>query len=527
MSAAVQQDRPRMPNGALYHSPRGLYDFQAEAVARSVIYGEHLIALDRGMGKTHVAMCSIAQMIDSGQAAIAMMIGRKPKIAHKDEFPADFAQYTSLDAFVYHGAGRQARLAKHGVPEVFMTTYETGRAELMQYLPGKPGTRSKGVKAFGQLVRDLDLVGKPVLWMFDEVAKFGGRTSELYKSYWWVIDQLARKAPQYRIGLTATPESTELNQPFNIFRILTPKLMPLVGAFEDEYTAGKDDFGHYRYRDEHRAKFAQLIAPRTYRKRITDSDVRDQMPKLVTDFIVVEMEPAHAKFYQAVEQLFGDDPTKLTKTQQGQLAIALKLTAGHPASHLHSDSQLSRAIVETMGEAFLRDIPSSKTVRLIEELQTIVTDQGAQVVVFSWYANTVLPELAIDLQNAGFKLAVYQSDPNALADFKAGKAEILLCSDAASEGLNIPEATYVIEYESAETWTRRQQRFGRHVRIDSTAKTVFGLSMVLAKTREVGVVRKTLTRKDHDDVLLGDKGEVGHLDVSTLRRELKEALPDD
>jgi superfamily II DNA/RNA helicase len=223
------------------------------------------------------------------------------------------------------------------------------------------------------------------------------------------------------------------------------------------------------------------------------------------------MDPAHRALYEAVGELYGTEKAELTQAQQTELAIALKLTAGHPAAHLHADNKLSRAIVDTIGEEGLRAVPSSKSRWLIEELKMLVHGQGAQVIVFTWFAKTVLPEVAADLRAAGFEIGIYDGEHErenreAKAAFKAGKVRVLLSSDAGARGLNLPEARYVIEYEPATAADVRQQRFGRHQRLVGSDRSapVYGWTMATRRTIEVGSLSTVMGRMKRQADLYGD-----------------------
>lgn len=515
-----------MPNGKQYYSPRGLYPFQAEAVADVVVLGRLVGVLDVGLGKTHIAMCTAAKLYELGLIDQVMWVGRRGKVADHTEFPADIAEFTSFSLEVYHGTGREKRLERHGVPQVFMTTYETGKAELVQRVPVRG--RSNGKLVPGPLATALGLPGKRTLWIFDEITKFVNRGSDLYKAYWALLAELRREHQQYVLGLTATPFQDDFDQAFNIGRLVAPAEMPAIGVYEAEFMLGKDDRNRPVFNEAKRPAFAAMFQTIIYRKRGTDDDVASQMPSLLPDFWPCELDPTQRKLYDRIEQVYFDEDTQeysdLDDQAKSHLSVVLKIVAGHPAGLLHADDPLAREIVGAIGEPGLRAIGSGKTLALIERLNDIVTKQGDQVVVFTFWANTVLPEVAADLRAAGFAVGVYDgsaSSKEAKARFKAGEHRVLVASDAGSEGLNLPEASYVIEYETARTAATRTQRFGRGTRLTSDRSVVHGITMLANDTREVGMLRRTFKRKGNQDTLLGDHGSANHISVEDLRALLR------
>lgn len=522
MTLAPAATRPVMANGRYYFSPvLGLLPFQADAVARAYFQEGLIGVLDTGLGKSHVSMALAAQLFSDDKIDLVMHVAQRNKI-DKSEFPAEWAAFTSLSTLTYHGPGRVKRLAKKGIPDVVITTYETGRDDLVVF-----SGRSGRARQDGALMHALDLRGKRVLWIFDEIGKLGNRSSKLYRSFEYVINtQRHGPHPPRVLGLSATPMSTDYEQPFNIGRIVWPQRMPTVEHFEDNYTYGRDDHGKLLYKKGAVAWFAAQFEPLIYRKRRTDADVVDQMPALLEKVLPVDLHPAHQSLYVAVGRLYGPDPTP---RQADHLLMAQRLVAGHPRAVLRSGSELSRAIVDALGAEHLRAIPSAKTVRLIEVLKTI-REQGDRAIVFSFFAETVIPELAIDLRAAGLSVATYTGGQSAgdneaaKAAFRGGELDVLLSSDAGSTGLNMPEAGYIIEYEAASTYTNRTQRFGRGLRITSDKSHVYGLTLVARRTCEVGLLGAMLSRNSLQDELVGDRGAAGHVGADHRRSEFRTTL---
>jgi SNF2 family DNA or RNA helicase len=99
---------------------------------------------------------------------------------------------------------------------------------------------------------------------------------------------------------------------------------------------------------------------------------------------------------------------------------------------------------------------------------------------------------------------------------------VLLASDAGARGINVPEATYVVEYDVA-THAVRLQRMNRSHRIDSTAETVHCMSFVLDGTVEEDIVGRMLERNHTADTLLGDTDAGEDFISAADRREIFES----
>lgn len=511
-----------LPHGELFYSPLGVFGFQAEHVAEAYLCTEPgmqqgVIAVhDTGLGKTILAMDLAALLFEDDNIDLVMVIAERNKV---EDWRRDFERFTALSAHLYHGAGRQKRLVRDGVPHAFITTYETGRNELMTRVAKG---RSK-VMTDGPLFDALGLRGKRILWIFDEVTKLKSRSAEVHKAYAYALSKLRKSAPHQRVlGLTATPAEKDYEDTYNICRVVVPELMPTVAAFEEEYTRGKDQFGRYQFRATNKKDLARLFTSVFLRKRKTDPDVIEQFPKQVEEVISVRMAPEHARLYKAVLELFteDDDPRKF---------LAARMTAAHPCSHLHASNGISQVIVDTVGADVLRSIPSSKSEELIARLKPIVKGQGAQVIVFTFFGQSVLPELHHELTDAGFTVATYhggktrRANDDAKDQFKSGNVEILLASDAAARGLNLAEAEYVVEYESALTYSNRLQRINRAHRIDSQKPIVTCFTQVLEGTIEASLFDRTLRRNADHDLLLGDTEDGTSFVPAAERKRMFEA----
>jgi SNF2 family DNA or RNA helicase len=525
-----------LPNGELFFSPWGLLEFQADGLAHTYLSiepgtpGGVIAVWDTGLGKTLLGIALAAYLYVDDKIDLVMVVAEKNKIT---DWRDDFERFSALATHRYHGAGRQKRLAKAD-PHVVITTYETGRTDLMRRETN--GARGKGTKVDGPLVEALGLHDKRVLWIFDEVTRLRGRGSELHQAYAYLLREL-RKGPHHQrvLGLTATPMERDVEDAYNVGRIVCPTLMPTVAAFERTFTRGVDQYNRYLFRKDTEGLFAQMFQRTILRKRKTDADVIAQFPQQVEESVKVEMNGPHRSLYNAITELCGpggdeDDRSALERaTAERRLYTALRMTTGHPAAHLHSTSVISSAVQQAVG-AGLRDIHSSKSEELIARLKPIVKGQGAQAVVFTFFANTVLVELAADLRRAGFSVAEYhgrqtlKQNDDAKDRFKAGESEILLTSDAGSRGMNLQNAEYVFEYESALTFANRTQRINRIHRIDSEKPLVTCFTMIVEDSIEEGLVNLMLARNERQDILLGDEDDgSGFIDAATRRELLRVA----
>lgn len=510
------------PNGELYYSEKGLYDFQVDGIAETCLRtdvsdGGVVAVWDTGIGKSHLAMAVAAYLFADNLIDFVMIVAEKNKIR---EWHDDFGRFTALSSVLYHGTGRERRLEKAASPQVFITTYETGRNELLAY-QSTGNKRGKGHKVDGPLVSTLDLRHRRTLWVLDEPTKLRKRNSENHKAYDYILHSLRNGPHRQRVlGLTATPLERDMEDAYNIGRIVAPNRMPTVARFDELYVSGRDNYGRPRFKPGRDQVFAEMFQSIVLRKRKTDPDVLDQFPKQVEESIRVSLLPEHAKLYEAIEAIFdlpegeSDPRTRAeVEAQERQLYTVLRMVAGHPAALLRSQSEMAATIIEAVGIDRIRQIKSSKSDAMLSLLQNLVRGQGAQAVIFTFFAKTVLPEIQAELIDAGYLVSIYHGgqthakNESEKGDFLEGRTEILLASDAAARGINLQNAQYVIEYESALTFANRKQRLDRVHRIFSSLPSVTCMTMVAENTIEEGLVDLMLSRNRSQDTLLGDSAD--------------------
>lgn len=467
-------------------------------IARSFLMRQSMIVADMGTGKTHIGMGLSAFSLTEKQADTVLIICEKNKLL---DWHGELAEHTSLGPVaVYHGPRRAQALLEPF--QVLITTYETARQDLASFASSRA---RKGTD--GPLL--LALLGRRAVIIFDEIsAKLGNRSSRTYKAHAHMLTRLRARDPALIVaGMTGTPIERDWENAYNAMRLLMPGLMPMVKDFEARYTYGRDDYGRLRFRKERMPEFAALCAPRMLRKRKTDPDVRDQFPVMTEEFITCEMHPDQARVYKIAEDLAWDDDGE--QHDVPGLRTVLRQIAGHPAAVLRSEGKLARIMQESFARPLLAS--SSCKAELLLEYARRLMDEDAKGVVFTFFGQSVLPVLAEELRRDGIPLflthggmsAAEQQDQRTAFRTCAGGA-ILATSDAGARGVNLPEATCVMEYEAGLTHALRTQRFARAHRIGHGGAPLTCITFVTEKTIEVPLLKNALNRNEQQDTLLGD-----------------------
>lgn len=502
----------------LYESPWGLLDFQADGVALSYLRRDQLVTWDTGMGKTHHALALACLLFEDDLIDTCLVVCEKDKLG---EWADDFATYTKLTTARYYGPKRKDLLSNP--PQVMVSVYETVRNDAASKVEGKQRALVSGPLTDS-------LVGRRVLVIYDEMTKLKNRSSSTYRHHEFLLKSILggrEDDPLRRVGLTATPIERDPENAFNIIRLLFPGFMT-VSQFEEEHVKGRDicdrpygfkNIGIADHSEPWVTPFSKKVEHILQVKHKTDPDVVDQFPRQVEEFTYVEQHPTEEKFYIAVQDLIHEESDGVFDDMAG--FGLLRQIACHPHAVLHSQGVMARKVVEIVGEEGIRKIPCNKLERLLSYIEGVVRGQGAQAVVFTFFGQSVLPIIHEALTREGYKvsinhggMSVSQREDSKRA-FRAGETEIFLTSDAGSRGLNLPNASYVINYELPLTHANYIQRINRIHRIDSTHESVTCQSFITAYTVEEGVVRLNEQRNTWADLLIEDDVDEGGEDGST------------
>lgn len=489
--------------------------FQVDGTALAYLKRQALVVWDTGTGKSGLALGAACLALQDGIDLI-LLICQRNKL--QEWLTDDIPKFTrGVSAALYHGPKRDRLLAGR-LPDVLITTYETARLD---------AAVPKGPRSFTDGVLLRALYGRRVMVIYDEISELGRRSSMKYKVHQYMLGRLRQRDDRMPVlGLTATPMETSYDNIFSILRLVSPKKMPLVKEFERQIVAYRDPTRYYSpvYRPEGIRWFAQACAPLILRKRKTDPDVVSQFPPFSEKIVICQMHSDQRELYKKLEDLAWGENREFIRVPG--LAQALYQLAGDPLALKyaaeHGTSALARIVWEELGTE-LEKCSSIKAEELVRQLE-FICGNGYKAVVFTFYGDSVLPALADRL--AAFRVFRYSGSmgdaarERSKAEFRSipGPA-VLLSSDAGSTGINLPEATYLIEAEVGRTPKIRTQRAGRGHRI-GTATPVTMLTLVAEQTVEdANAVPTLLDRNTMQDLILGDTASNGYVTAED-RREM-------
>ncbi len=520
----------------LFHSPLGLFDFQADGVARTFYAWTEtsepvVFALwDTGIGKTILALATAALCFEDDKVDVVVVVAEANKIIDWTE--VDTPRFTDLTVARYAGSKRGQILERN--PQVLVTSWSTGRNDI-----GTFGKQGRAIVEDGPLTDYLK--GKRVAFVFDEASALRSRGTKTYLA-WTHLFRVLRKEPfaPRMLALTATSVEKGPEDHWNIGRVLSPERAGRVQDFEPNYVADYDLYGNpTRWKNITRDQMTdpdvmplnEMFAPITLRKKKTDPDVISQFPaRMENSPTLIDLSPAHQRLYNEIEEIFSADDVDDQTQRQG--FSLLRLLANHPHALLSSKGRYAQEVIEQVGAAYLSSLGSTKVEAMLE-WQARMQDQ--QTVIFTFFGQSVLPLLHHSLLGADYRVSINHgamSDrerQRAQDEFKAGETQIFLSSDAGAKGLNLGCGSGLLHYEMPLNYSTFVQRSDRIHRIDSKHPSVTIDALVARNTLEFPLAINTFKKNemgervqdaDYDDHK-GDPGEGvlrAHERLALLRR---------
>ena len=168
---------------------------------------------------------------------------------------------------------------------------------------------------------------------------------------------------------------------------------------------------------------------------------------------------------------------------QGELdAIGVLLDQARPlAGHDSKGAEFLKAINELQSQGYKQVIVFSQYTDTVDALKALLITAGrTSLMTFTGRGGEIL-------QKGGVWKALNREATK--RDFKLGKAEILLCTDAAAEGLNFQFCGALINYDMPWNPMRVEQRIGRIDRIGQTHEQMQIINLHLDGTVEADVYR--------------------------------------
>lgn len=391
-----------------------------------------------------------------------------------------------------------------------------------------------------------------VLVFWDEMpTKLSNRDTQVYRAVRAVLydspgsqvgwdERCPSELRQY--GLSATPiENTPVGM-LNQIRLIDPGVWPSIKGWEAKYVSGRNFFSKEpeRFRDIDQAGLE--IDFMTHQVDKEDPDIAKMFPKFFPETVYVDW-GGDRKYYDKLVDI-AEGMAKEAKKTGGkkfnalQMIGALQMVCDAPSmintsaqnrevyDELLADAEIEgeepelgglttgSEAAQALARAYKKPLTDKDSAKL-DKLRELIIEKhaGEKGIVFTTWAGYLFPIIEEKFREWGVTYRVFKGTDKQRQEAKDQwrtdpGIQILLSSDAGSDSVDLPEASFVIHYDLPWAWTTFIQRQNRAHRINSKHESVRAYTLLMAgsvEQRKVEVISMKLGF--HQTMFKGEIGE--------------------
>lgn len=537
-----------------------LRPYQDDAVDRMVERGSLLLSYDQGTGKTVCAIAASEQLMGDGAVTTTLIVVLSSLKLQWASALADFTDVRTRwlkikDQYIRVPSQDQCVIINGG-PEQRARLYE----QIAQTQPEYVICSYDSVIYDWRYIKGLD-VQCIILDECTQIKSFRAERSKKLKRLW---------AP-YRFGLTGTPvDNGKLEEVYSIMQWVDPDVFGRWDLFEHTYI-DRHPFGAVRgYKQLD--LFHETLSTAMSRKTVADPDVSPFMPRVEFRECRVQLDFPTRRAYKRIAADLSQELMRARSTMrsfdlaayysggrqvdersaQGKIMarmLAAQMLLNHPdllrksAADWQASEKRRREGVEKAtwpGSLYAYEIVSSglldhvtsspKLDRVVAEIREILAeDPDHKVIVFSFFRDMgeivakALPEYGSVVFHG--QLSV-QAKAAAKQKFATDPAtQLFLASDAGGYGLDLPQASHLINVDLAMSSGAQDQRNSRHRRTSSEWGTIHVIDVLVDDTLEIRKAAQLDHKRRVARAALDGKGAVGGEVISrveSLTRHLEQ-----
>ena len=448
-------------------------DFQHPGIMMMYLVSKMVLGYDVGLGKTYVTLAAFSLMKAKLRPTAQLIVITISSSMY--QWQGDIEKFTNFSCFVI-----DAKVMK---PDERIDFYENRFKDydiiIMPY-----SLMMKDVLYF-----DSNIAGNVLA--FDEVMKLKNEKAAVYGVAKYVINKTDRA-----YGLTATVMDNSLEEPYAIFKLFAPKLMPSTHKFlKDFCIRDKKRIGKRVINITTDYKnipgFFKLFEPAYISCK--KHEVPEHLPEIEHKIIVTKMLPKQRELYrQALEDFLDIDADKDLITSLTRIIRCVQIS-NYP---------------NVLGY----EVPSSKEIELLAMLEDddIILPQD-KVVIYTksrkgvdWLCDNILTKYnplrihgKVKPQDRLKAQEVFDSDPT---------RRIIVINSAASVAVNLQTASTLVQYDMEWSYGGNHQLIGRLNRLNSKHAINRIYSLQNWESIDAYIYRAVLIKQGYFEALLGGYG---------------------
>jgi SNF2 family DNA or RNA helicase len=366
------------------------------------------------------------------------------------------------------------------------------------------------------LFNDLDILKKFIFkrdgfrvnLIIDEIQYINNRQTQRAKATKELAD-----LSYFVTGLSATLLENKITDLFNSFQVIDSSVF---GDNTQYYSFVKrfckvNYFGNIvGYKNPELIK--KRIAP-YFIRRLKD-DVLDELPARIENNYWIKLSSEQRKLYNDTKKKLVNQIKDIEKKHKIMIADILPMI-----------TYLRQCVLSTKLIGYEDNI-STKTEELIRIIQSV--NKKDKMVIFCHYP--LMVELLFETMQKNKITAMALHGKGKLEhhcpsderielvnEFNNNKTRVLLTSDILREGVNIPSANYIINFDLLFNPFKVEQRIGRIDRLDTKHKSINIINIIAEKTVEENIYHKFYTKRDMAKDLLDNNKPEQRLTIKTVK----------
>ena len=482
------------------------YDYQKHGIRfmidRIDTLGFCLNADAVGLGKTIQSIGVVRHYMNKGEVKKVLVVCKK---SLKSQWKSEFYKITGDEAFPVFVTGDSKAKRKKAYEGIF----EASEGML--------------VTNYHSFLNDLDQLSrvKYDLVIIDEVHTIKGRKGKMNNAV-----QNAVKDCRKVIFLTGTPIMSRPDDIFGIIQIADKDYFGSYSAFNKEYIVAINGlYGYQIIGAKNLDKLSEKI--KKFMIRRTQEDVSIQLPEVtietvfagkdkVQEAVLLEIESRSESINMQKERFLDNNgraiPQYATDLQslvdkEKQFLACKQFAADDP--RIFSMSSSSARLNETLKELAPEKYKGSEKTELLVDLVDNIVSGENKVIVFTHFETSarlleaeIKKKLGIEALMYTGKVSEAKRDENIRLFNESPEHMVLIGNDAMAEGLNLQVASYLINYEQADTYALKQQRIGRIRRAGSVHSHAHVFDVVTEDSYDTQKLKKIQRDKDLSESLI-------------------------
>jgi superfamily II DNA/RNA helicase len=451
-----------------------LYPYQREGMIHLAFKERAMVADEMGLGKTIQGIAAAALLHRLGKAKRCLIVA---PASLKAEWEEQIQKFTTLPCEVVYGT-RSQRIHIYENPAAFFTivNYEQVRSDSL----------------------DINAALQPDIVILDEAQRIKNWASLTARA-------IKRLNSRYAFVLTGTPIENRIDELYSIVEFLDPSIFGALFRFNRDYYILDDEKGKpqgYRNLQQLRKKIKPLLLRR--RKHDVETELPDRSDEnrfvkltdgQASDYIV------HQEVVRRLAHLAKKRPLRFEEHQRLMGALASMRMLCDTQFILDKETRISPKLDELiviLEEAL--DEPNTKIIIFSEwvGMLTLIRDYlKSQKIGFAWHTGSV-PQ-----KKRRVEIKAFKEDPD---------CRVFLCTESGGTGLNLQNASIVINMDLPWNPAKLEQRIARAWRKGQT-RPVQVINIIAEGTIEHGMLETLAMKQGLSDGVLDGMGDFNEIQL--------------